>query len=78
MSNENPKNLVLCLDGTSNKFSNEITNVVKTYSFSIKNEHQIVKYIPGVGSISDKGEYSYVSRVMKKVAGLGFGYFAQR
>ena len=77
MSNESPKNLVLCLDGTSNKFGNELTNVVKAYDFCTKNEYQLVKYVPGVGSISDKGEYSYVSRVLKKVAGLGFGFGLQ-
>lgn len=77
MSRDNRKNLILCLDGTSNKFSHEITNVVKAYDFCMKDENQIVKYVPGVGSISDKGEYSYISRVLKKVAGLGFGFGLQ-
>jgi len=78
MSKEDGKNILIFLDGTSNKFGDELTNVVRAYSVVVKNSKQIALYIPGVGSISDRMELFKPMRLMKKWAGLGFGYGLQK
>ncbi len=70
------KNILLFFDGTSNKFGDSLTNVVKTMSVADR-ENQSICYIPGVGSIADKMEYSRFSRLMRKYLGLGFGFGLQ-
>ena len=71
-----PKNILLFFDGTSNRFGDNLTNVVKTYAVANK-QTQKALYVPGVGSIADKAEYSKLSRVIKKTLGLGFGFGLQ-
>lgn len=70
------KNILLFYDGTSNRFGDNLTNVVKTYAVS-NHETQKALYVPGLGSIADKAEYSYLSRMYKKIIGLGFGFGLQ-
>ncbi|KAF8602111.1 hypothetical protein BDV93DRAFT_406213, partial [Ceratobasidium sp. AG-I] len=44
------RNLVVCIDGTSNQFSEKNTNVVELYSHVIKNESQLTYYNSGIGT----------------------------
>ncbi|KAF8603095.1 hypothetical protein BDV93DRAFT_494065 [Ceratobasidium sp. AG-I] len=44
------RNLVVCIDGTSNKFSEKNTNVVELYSHVVKNELQLTYYNSGIGT----------------------------
>jgi uncharacterized protein (DUF2235 family) len=45
------RNIVLCLDGTSNQYSATNTNVVKLYAMlDRKRNDQIAYYQPGIGT----------------------------
>ena len=44
------KNIIICCDGTGNKYGQNKTNVVRTAEIATKNEQQIVYYDPGVGT----------------------------
>uniref|UniRef100_A0A0W0F4B2 Putative WD40 repeat-like protein n=1 Tax=Moniliophthora roreri TaxID=221103 RepID=A0A0W0F4B2_MONRR len=44
------RNLVVCIDGTSNQFGAKNTNVVELYSRIPKNEHQLTFYNSGIGT----------------------------
>ncbi len=69
-------NIIMCFDGTSNKFEKVNTNVVKLYRVANR-ENQLKCYIPGVGSNSDRKDIFFVSRYIKKYMGLAFGYGLQ-
>jgi uncharacterized protein (DUF2235 family) len=45
------RNLVVCLDGTSNEPESGTTNVARTYAVAVKSESQLVYYDPGVGTM---------------------------
>jgi len=69
------KNIVICLDGTGNKFNEESSNVVKLYRVLMrKPEKQIVYYDPGVGTLADPEYKIPVSKALNKILGLAFGY----
>ena len=72
----NMKRLVIYFDGTSNKFGDKNTNVVKAFRVT-SSSNQLKCYIPGVGSMKNKKYYFYTSRLIKKIAGLAFGYGLQ-
>ncbi|KAF8885150.1 hypothetical protein BD779DRAFT_1442656 [Infundibulicybe gibba] len=42
--------LVICLDGTSNQFGTNNTNVIELYNRIVKNENQITYYNSGIGT----------------------------
>ncbi|KAG2111059.1 hypothetical protein BD769DRAFT_1494757 [Suillus cothurnatus] len=44
------RNLVVCIDGTSNKFGDKNTNIVHLCGSIIKNNQQSVCYLTGVGT----------------------------
>ncbi|KAG1740615.1 hypothetical protein EDB19DRAFT_1587536, partial [Suillus lakei] len=46
------RNLVICIDGTSNKYGDKNTNIVELYSKIIKNGTQLTYYNSGVGTYS--------------------------
>ncbi|QRW07662.1 hypothetical protein RhiLY_06661 [Ceratobasidium sp. AG-Ba] len=45
-----PRKLIVCIDGTSNKFSAENTNVVELYNRIRKDETQLTYYNSGIGT----------------------------
>lgn len=45
------RNLVVCCDGTSNEIGVLLSNVLKLYRVSVKDDKQIVYYHPGVGTV---------------------------
>ena len=50
------RNVILCLDGTSNKFSQANTNVVKLYAMLDRQDpSQLMYYQPGIGTMSPPG-----------------------
>lgn len=54
-----PKKLVLCLDGTSNRYCRDNTNVVKLLAMLDKAAtDQLVYYQPGIGTIAPPGVFS--------------------
>jgi uncharacterized protein (DUF2235 family) len=44
------RNLVLCLDGTSNRFGAKNTNVIKLFALLQADKNQLVYYDSGIGS----------------------------
>ena len=50
------KNIILCFDGTGNKYGENNTNVVKIFENIIRNEKQVGLYDPGVGISSLLGK----------------------
>jgi uncharacterized protein (DUF2235 family) len=45
------RNLVVCLDGTSNEPETDVTNVARLFDMAIKDYAQLVYYDPGVGTM---------------------------
>lgn len=70
-----PRNLVVCLDGTSNEPEHGATNVTRIYRVAQKNERQLVYYDPGVGTMGARGAVTPLGKALTLTAGLvaGFG-----
>ncbi|KAH7927177.1 hypothetical protein BV22DRAFT_1007450 [Leucogyrophana mollusca] len=49
-SKEGSRNLVICIDGTSNKFGKKNTNIIELYSQVCKTDEQLTYYNSGVGT----------------------------
>jgi uncharacterized protein (DUF2235 family) len=72
------RNLVLCCDGTSNRFTAERTNVLKlAYALKKDINRQLVYYHPGIGTRAPVGIGTAVGGFWSKLAGLAFGYGLQ-
>ena len=69
------RNIVVCLDGTSNQFGAYNSNVVKLYSVLKKDTgRQITYYDPGVGTLGDRRLVTPLSKKVSKLFGLAFGH----
>jgi uncharacterized protein (DUF2235 family) len=72
-----PRNLVICCDGTGNVWGNQHdTNVVDLVRWCAKDENQLVYYDPGVGTADMFPATGLAARVRYKLhmlAGLAFG-----
>ncbi|KZV86524.1 hypothetical protein EXIGLDRAFT_574310, partial [Exidia glandulosa HHB12029] len=69
------RNLVVCIDGTSNQFSKtRNTNVVELYSRLVKNEHQLTFYNSGIGTYAQPSWKSlgYYKQVLMNKLDLAF------
>ena len=68
------RNLVICLDGTNNKFGQTNTNVVRLYQALGKDPaSQAVFYDPGVGTLGEPGMFTKLGRKVTMLMGLAFG-----
>ncbi|KAL0960512.1 hypothetical protein HGRIS_005550 [Hohenbuehelia grisea] len=63
---QSKRNLVVCIDGTSNQFSRKNTNVVELYSNLVKSTTQLTYYNSGIGTYADPACFS-VARVFQKI-----------
>ncbi len=71
-----PRNLVLCLDGTSNKFSNTNTNVVKLYTMLARvPDQQLSYYQPGIGTMTPAAFWGRVRKWIVKQIDLATAWF---
>ncbi|KAJ3555863.1 hypothetical protein NM688_g2346 [Phlebia brevispora] len=54
------RNLVVCIDGTSNRFNEDmkVTNVIKLYNLTEKNEQQLTFYNSGIGTYARPSTFS--------------------
>ena len=68
------RNLVVCLDGTSNEPESGTTNVARTYAAAVKSESQLVYYDPGVGTMGARGAVTSTGKKATRVAGLVVGF----
>jgi uncharacterized protein (DUF2235 family) len=69
------RNLVVCLDGTSNEPEVGMTNVARLFEVATKDQTQLVYYDPGVGTMGARGAVTGLGRRATRFAGLvaGFG-----
>lgn len=67
------KNIVVCCDGTGNKFGTENSNVVKLYTCLKVEKDQRAYYHPGVGTMGDPRKGSWLAKQYSRIAGLAFG-----
>lgn len=69
------RNIVLCLDGTSNQWAKDLTNVAKlTYAMEKDSAVQHIFYNPGLGTMAAPGYPLPVGNMLMRGAGLAFGY----
>jgi uncharacterized protein (DUF2235 family) len=69
------RNLIVCCDGTNNKFGSGNTNVVKLFSVALKRAgEQVVFYDPGVGTFSAMAALTPVARHATRIMGSAFGF----
>src|SRR5262249_402963 len=69
-----PRNLVVCLDGTSNEPETGFTNVARMFDVAEKGPAQLVYYDPGVGTMGAPGAITPWGKALTRVAGMGAGY----
>lgn len=72
------KNIVILLDGTSNSISKDRTNVLRLYGVLKKDDHQLVYYDPGVGTLGTDGAWSRFMRKAYEIWGLATGWGLDR
>jgi uncharacterized protein (DUF2235 family) len=68
------KNIVICCDGTGNQIGRNLSNVLKLFRITQKNETQRVYYGPGVGTIGGGDRWARLKQNSKAVFGLATGY----
>ena len=68
------RNLVVCLDGTSNEPETDVTNVARLFDMAVKDDSQLVYYDPGVGTMGARGATTPVGRSLTRAAGLVIGF----
>ncbi len=68
------RNLVVCLDGTSNEPEVDVTNVARLFDMAIKDDDQLVYYDPGVGTMGARSATTPVGKSLTRVAGLVVGF----
>ncbi|HTN98237.1 MAG TPA: DUF2235 domain-containing protein [Nordella sp.] len=70
-----PKNIVICLDGTGNSMVGNATNVIRIFQL-VRNasDRQIAYYAPGVGTQTSPGKVSVMGARLRRLAGMAFGY----
>lgn len=77
-SKTEPKNLVICCDGTGNEISENISNVLKLYRCLRKTDktqpRQHVFYDPGVGTVTEPSTWHRWKANINLVLGLATGY----
>ena len=69
-----PRNLVVCLDGTSNEPETGTTNVARLYRVAVKDDDQVVYYDPGVGTMGARSATTRLGRSLTRVGGLVLGH----
>ncbi|WP_313674699.1 DUF2235 domain-containing protein [Mycolicibacterium sp.] len=69
-----PRNLVICLDGTSNEPEQGATNVARIYDVAVKDDTQLVYYDPGVGTLGARAAMTPMGQALSRAAGLVAGY----
>ena len=68
-----PKNIIVCLDGTGNQIEENLSNVLKLYRIAGKTETQIVFYDQGVGTLGHKYTWGWLGQKLRNGLGLAFG-----
>lgn len=71
-----PKNIVVCLDGTSNELDHHPTNAAKVFMMLDLDDPtaQIAYYDPGVGTMPSATARGAIERALSRMCGLAFGF----
>jgi uncharacterized protein (DUF2235 family) len=71
-----PKNIVICADGTGNKYGATNTNVARFFAALDRSDpmRQVAAYFPGIGTIPSASALTAVSRLTTQLASLVVGY----
>src|SRR5262249_15355653 len=73
-----PRRIVLCLDGTSNKYAAANTNVVKLYAMLDRARNdQLAYYQPGIGTSTPPGVWGRIKRWMVKRLDLAIAWLLE-
>ena len=67
-----PRNLVICCDGTNNKFDVANTSVVRIVEVAVQDTTQLVYYDPGVGTLPEPGMWSRFGKKLSEIVDLAF------
>jgi uncharacterized protein (DUF2235 family) len=66
------KNIVMCCDGTNNRFGEENTNVVRVVKITPTGPAQVVFYDPGIGTMPDPRVIGRVAQRASEIVDLAF------
>lgn len=69
-----PRNLVVCLDGTTNEPETGFTNVARMFEIAKKSPKQLTYYDPGVGSMGARAMITPWGKALTQAAGMVAGY----
>ncbi|HST37094.1 MAG TPA: DUF2235 domain-containing protein [Allosphingosinicella sp.] len=70
---DEPRNIVVCCDGTGNEVTGDLSNVLKLFRIAEKSDRQIVYYDPGVGTIGTESAWQRRKAKLMAVWGLATG-----
>ncbi|KAF8598656.1 hypothetical protein BDV93DRAFT_403864, partial [Ceratobasidium sp. AG-I] len=70
------RNLIVCIDGTSNQFSDKNTNVIELYSHIKKDGSQLTYYNSGIGTFAKPSwrSYTYMKQVLDNIVDLAIAW----
>jgi uncharacterized protein (DUF2235 family) len=68
-----PRNIVICCDGTGNQFGDHNSNVVRIYTCLDVNSAQVAYYHPGVGTLGAPNKTTRIGKKISQTLGLAFG-----
>ncbi|KAB5593236.1 hypothetical protein CTheo_3318 [Ceratobasidium theobromae] len=71
------RTLILCFDGTSNRYNTDNTNVVKLVSLfdNSSPDRQLIYYQPGIGTYTNPGIFTPVTMKMANLLDLGIAWY---
>jgi uncharacterized protein (DUF2235 family) len=69
-----PRNLLVCLDGTSNEPQTGFTNVARMFDVAEKSPGQFAYYDPGVGTLGARAAITPWGQALTQAAGMIAGY----
>jgi uncharacterized protein (DUF2235 family) len=73
------KRIVVCLDGTNNRFGDSETNVLRIFRMSTRDPaHQIAYYQPGVGTIAPEQVLGHVRQLFLRALDSATAWMLQR
>ncbi|TNE64582.1 MAG: DUF2235 domain-containing protein [Alphaproteobacteria bacterium] len=69
-----PKNIIVYCDGTGNEIEEDLSNVLKLYQISTRDEEQVVFYDSGVGTIGKSNTWTKLRDKVGEIATGATGY----
>ncbi|KAH9033056.1 hypothetical protein EDB84DRAFT_1561796 [Lactarius hengduanensis] len=72
-----PRTLILCFDGTSDKYDKDCTNIVKLYSLFNKDhvDQQLCYYQAGIGTYTAPGFISSIGKLVAKTLDMAVAWY---